>query len=365
MDDSIPTAKRGPTAKLGPPLPPSSANSSTDTTTSPVEPARPMGFFAAADDLSSSAPSLPSPTSDGSFAPRVDGLTQIIAAIGLPIGRDLGTPSELPFGDDGGPDRRAEVSVAAETVRQVQFLLRYGDYAGMVRNVLRRISRLSDTPLPDSVASFDAELDVAEEDQDDDEEFPGSPGAWQILSRLVDLLNNREEIRIDKPMARSAIKVYALRNKLCHSSNLRSATSPDIACDVGDVGGMLPDELNQDQATWERIVRSFGDLRSWMADAPLPGELIFHDVMPNPMQQEELMRDLNRGLRHDRLNQMHGKDGVAKRLNQPRPGRAGSDPLPYVPTMEPTYSPSRRERTRSSGRRNSAPLCIHKECKVL
>ncbi|KAJ5945950.1 hypothetical protein N7454_002789 [Penicillium verhagenii] len=79
-----PTAKCGPTANGSP----SSAISSTDTTTSPTEPARPVEFFAAAGDSSSSAPSLPSPTSDGCFAPRVDGLTEIIAAIGLNFGRE-------------------------------------------------------------------------------------------------------------------------------------------------------------------------------------------------------------------------------------------------------------------------------------
>ncbi|KAI2721072.1 hypothetical protein DTO006G1_2041 [Penicillium roqueforti] len=343
MDDSFPQtdceARTDREARS--PSPPSSANYSTDTTTSPVKPAGSMGFFAAVGDSSSSAPSSSSPTSDGSFAPRVDGLTQVITAIGLTFGRESGSPDELSFGDDGGPDRGAEVSVAAETVRQVRFLLRYGDYAGMVWNVLRRISRLSNTPLPDTVVAFDPELDIGEEDQAV-EELSGPPGAWQILRRLVDLLNNREGIQIDESMARSAIKAYVLRNKLCHSSNLRGKCPRDIARDAGKLGDVLPDELHQDRATWERIVRSFGDLRSWMADAPLPGELIFHDAMPNSMQQEELMRDLNRGLRHDRLDQMYVKDGEAKRLNQLRPGRVGSDPLPYVPTMEPTYSPSRR-----------------------
>ena len=67
------------------------------------------------------------------------------------------------------------MSDAAETVRQVQFLLRYGDYAGMVWNVLRRISRLSDTPLPDFVVSFDTDLDVGGEDQDDGALPGGTP----------------------------------------------------------------------------------------------------------------------------------------------------------------------------------------------
>ncbi|KAI2707776.1 hypothetical protein CBS147332_6834 [Penicillium roqueforti] len=212
MDDSFPQtdceARTDREARS--PSPPSSANYSTDTTTSPVKPAGPMGFFAAVGDSSSSAPSSSSPTSDGSFAP---------------------------------------------------------------------ISRPSKMPLPDTVVAFDAELDIGEEDQAV-EESSGPPGAWQILRRLVDLLNNRDGIQIDESMARSAIKAYALRNKA------------------------LPQQ--------------------------------------QPSEQEELMRDLNRGLRHDRLDQMYGKDGEAKRLNQPRPGRAGSDPLPYVPTMEPTYSPSRR-----------------------
>ena len=115
-----------------------------------MQPAGPVGLFAVP---GASASSLSSPTSDGSFGLRVDGLTQTIVAIGLTIGRDSGLPEELSFGDDGGPDRRAEVSAATETARQVQFLLRYGDYAGMVWNVLRRISRLSDTPLPDSVVA--------------------------------------------------------------------------------------------------------------------------------------------------------------------------------------------------------------------
>ncbi|KAI2753377.1 hypothetical protein CBS147339_1318 [Penicillium roqueforti] len=263
MDDSFPQtdceARTDREARS--PSPPSSASYSTDTTTSPVKPAGPMGFFAAVGDSSSSAPSSSSPTSDGSFAPRVDGLTQVITAIGLTFGRESGSPDELSFGDDGGPDRGAEVSVAAETVRQVQFLLRYGDYAGMVWNVLRKISRLSNTPLPDTVVAFDAELDIGEEDQAV-EELGGPPGAWQILRRLVDLLNNREGIQIDESMARSAIKAYALRNKLCHSSNLRDKCPPDIARDAGDCA----------TTGWTRC----------------------------------------------------------------------SDPLPYVPTMEPTYSPSRR-----------------------
>ncbi|KAJ5801788.1 uncharacterized protein N7518_003856 [Penicillium psychrosexuale] len=66
--------------------------------------------------------------------------------------------------------------------------------------------------------------------------------------------------------------------------SLWSARLSNIARDAGDVGDMLPDELNQDRATWERIVRSFGGLGSWMADARLPDKLIFHDVMPNSMQ---------------------------------------------------------------------------------
>ena len=67
-----------------------------------------------------------------------------------------------------------------------------------------------------------------------------------------------------RPMARSATKVYALRNKLCHSSNLRSARPPDIAHDAGDVGDMFPDELNQDHTTWEHIVRCFRVPGSWI-----------------------------------------------------------------------------------------------------
>lgn len=285
---------------------------------------------------------MASPSSDGSFAQRVDGLTEILAVIGRPIGRSSGGPDELSFGDDGGPDRGAELRAAAETARQVQFLLRYGDYAGLLWNVLRRISQLSNRPLPNSVASFDDDLGDEYEDQDDDEELSGAVGPWQNLRRLITLLDNEEGIRIDERMARSAIKVYALRNELCHSSNFRSAQQPDIVNDTRDVERLLPDELNQDRATWERIVRSSGDLRRWLADAPHPGELTFCDVKPNSMQKEELMREFDRGLCHGRLNQMHGKDGEAKRLNQPRPDRAGSDPLPYVPTMDPTYSPSRR-----------------------
>ncbi|KAF9252886.1 hypothetical protein LCP9604111_412 [Penicillium roqueforti] len=102
-------------------------------------------------------------------------LHRVITAIGRTFERSSGSPDELSFGDDGGPDRRAEVSDAAETVRQVQFLLRYGDYAGMVWNVLRRISRLSDTPLPDFVVSFDTDLDVGGEDQDDGALPGGTP----------------------------------------------------------------------------------------------------------------------------------------------------------------------------------------------
>jgi hypothetical protein len=53
------------------------------------------------------------------------------------------------------------------------------------------------------------------------------------------------------------------------------------------------------------------------------------------------MRDFDRGSRHDRLDQMHGMDGEA----------AGSDPLPYVPTMERDY-PHRAVKP---------PFCLQKE----
>ncbi|KAJ5801179.1 uncharacterized protein N7518_003247 [Penicillium psychrosexuale] len=78
--------------------------------------------------------------------------SKVITAIGRTFGRESGSPDELSFGDDGGPDRRVEVSDAAETVRQVQFLLRY-----------------------DSVVSFDADLDVGGEDQDDGALPGGTP----------------------------------------------------------------------------------------------------------------------------------------------------------------------------------------------
>ena len=88
-------------------------------------------------------------------------------------------------------DRRTEVSVAAETARKVHFLLWYGDYTDMVWNVLRRISRLSDTPLLDSVVSFDADLDVGEDQ--DAEGLPGDMRPRHTPRLLIDLLNNREE----------------------------------------------------------------------------------------------------------------------------------------------------------------------------
>jgi hypothetical protein len=229
------------------------------------------GFLAAPGDLSSTSPRSLSPDSDISFARRVVELVEIIEDIGLSLGLNPGTPEEESYRIDGGPDLRIGLRAATRTVSQVHFLLRYGDDAGDVWDALSRAARRSSVNLPDSVVSFDTELDLDVEGSDDDEESPGAGGSWQTLRRLITLVNDGEGVRIDERMARSAIKVYALWNRLCHRTNLRNATSADIAHDAGDVGDLLPEGLNQDRATWERIVESSLHLGMWSADALPPG----------------------------------------------------------------------------------------------
>ena len=132
-------------------------------------------------------------------------------------------------------DRRTEVSVAAETARKVHFLLWYGDYTDMVWNVLRRISRLSDTPLLDSVVSFDADLDVGGEDQDA-EELPGALRPRQTPRRLIDLLNNREEGDSNwRPYGKVGNQGIRVAEQALPQQQSSRYPFPDIAHDAGDI----------------------------------------------------------------------------------------------------------------------------------
>ncbi|CAG8178581.1 unnamed protein product [Penicillium olsonii] len=316
--------------------PPSFANSSTDD--KPQRSGQPlMGFFRPAGDVSSSSES--SPTSNSSFARQLGELVHLTADFESFIKGFDAKAAVRPFGDDGGPDGE-DVSAGTETVRKVQFLLQYGDYAGVIWNCLRRISRLSLKSLPDSVASFERDLER--------EDGQNSNGEGEMTSLLRDLVIRlrQDDARIDYRMARAAIRVYADRNQLCHNVRVRRANSADIIYDAREVERLLPDKLMNDRVTWERIARSCADLKAWLDRTRLPDQLQFRNVMPTSIQQKEFKQELDRGLRKDRLDQMYGKDGEAKRLKQPcsRPDRAQSDPVPYVPTMDPVYSPSRRYR---------------------
>ncbi|CAG7922365.1 unnamed protein product [Penicillium olsonii] len=317
--------------------PPSFANSSTDY--KPQRSGQPLnGFFLPAGDVSS--PSDLSPTSNSSFARQLGELVHLTADFKSLIKGSDATAAERPFGDDGGPDGE-DVSAGTETVRKVQFLLRYGDYAGVIWNCLRRISRLSRKSLPESVALFERILE-GEDGQISDE------GEGEMTSLLRDLVIRLQQdgAQIDYWMARAVIRVYADRNQLCHNARVRRANSTDIIYDAREVERLLPDKLMNDRVTWERIVRSCADLKAWLDRTRLPDQLQFQNIMPTSIQQKEFKQELDRGLRKDRLDQMYGKDGEAKRLKQPcsRPDRAQSDPVPYVPTMDPVYSPSRRYR---------------------
>lgn len=93
-------------------------------------------------------------------------------------------------------------------------------------NAIRRISRTFNIPLPNFVIAFDKSLAEEEEGTFDAHEGVLDVGeAQHTLSRLAHFLNDEGEFRISEGMAGSAIRVYALRNKLCHRSDLRHANA--------------------------------------------------------------------------------------------------------------------------------------------
>lgn len=256
--------------------------------------------------------------------------TENLAALHDDFDKGKAGPSEPD--DPSSPrepvDLGEELEHIEKAVRQREFLLRYGDYAGVVWNCLRKIGRLSSISLPNSVVEFDDALARESPDSDWDDQ-PQGDGVWGDLTGLVAELNREDGIRIDVEMAREAIRVYALRNVLCHAPRDRGANNARIRKDVRDLDILGADESIHSRDAFRRIVQSSGALKAWVTTAD---EFQFRNIRPNNLQREDLLQELDRGLHKDRLEQMYGKDGEAKRLNQPRPERAGSDPLPYVPT---------------------------------
>ncbi|KAJ5690557.1 hypothetical protein N7462_004949 [Penicillium macrosclerotiorum] len=205
-----------------------------------------------------------------------------------------------------------EIETIEKALRQLKFLLRYGDYAGRVWKCLQLASRRTPNPLPSSVVTVNSSLET--------DRLDGGHQIFCTLQGSVKALRKDGWSDLDTAAAMEVIKAYATRNQVCHRE---SKTKEQLRKDCSELASLLPGDWVTSHGAWVRSVNLWDRAEERLAQelAPATTDTSLTRFCANALsrhsisEKREFQQVLMAGLFHSELE--HLCDGGEQKPHTP------------------------------------------------